>query len=704
MSLRARPPLGLMYAQTGHMIAGMPPMPPMPIKMKKGKKMKKEASVFDSDEEKEAFEYDFTSGKGAASDIANIYRSKKDSDGEWTYLSELPDGITEAAENAETEKCCLVIRNKKSQDSRKKLEAESIIIQSPWLKKALSDVLKDYPGVACELRRLVFSAPYAPFVHRWTEFIEYMEKEDLDAITRDHMKLLHKVLLQEVGDKIKDFEDYVQNGVITYDCLWMIFQPGTIVISEQNGAASVFELVETVYAESMQSGKSLRLDVSVVDWDGRRFGRTHDRISVPTFVGTRKITSLNAFPIHFHKDKEEIQAQLIARGRTFEQLAGNHYKAYNGRAIGWDSEGKERPVEISGRIIIDAASFNRFSGLYCSVSAWSAKDKKLLAEQKEKETSSDNENTWTKVNVTDGSLMHAKTDKKKPVKLSPYHQMLCRNRVKGYSLKLKKWLEFFVPMIHEIEWNSKAFSSLVLPEKQKELDLAFSESQVANQTAFDDVIAGKGRGVIMLLFGKPGVGKTLTAEAVAEHMHCPLHCPLHSITSGDLGSPPHEVEQSLTSALELVSRWNAVLLVDECDVFLEARANHDIERNRLVSIFLRTLEYFEGILFMTTNRMNNIDPAFHSRIHISLNYPELAPSSRRQIWDNFLNGSQFPHTLSEQNIDGLSIVELNGRQIKNVLKTSQLLALRNGENLSKAFVETVLSIEQNRAEGKMLGQ
>jgi SpoVK/Ycf46/Vps4 family AAA+-type ATPase len=106
---------------------------------------------------------------------------------------------------------------------------------------------------------------------------------------------------------------------------------------------------------------------------------------------------------------------------------------------------------------------------------------------------------------------------------------------------------------------------------------------------------------------------------------------------------------------------------------------------------------------MTTNRMNNIDPAFHSRIHISLSYPELAPASRRQIWANFLNASQFPHSLSEQDIDGLSLVELNGRQIKNVLKTSQLLALRKGENLNKTFVGTVLSIEQDRPEGKMLG-
>lgn len=125
---------------------------------------------------------------------------------------------------------------------------------------------------------------------------------------------------------------------------------------------------------------------------------------------------------------------------------------------------------------------------------WTAKDKRLFAEQREQEPVSDDENSWTKVNVSDGTMMHGKTEKPARMKLTSYHQMLCRNRVKGYSLKLKKWLEFYVPMIHEIDWNSKAFGSLVLPEKQKELILAFSESQVANQTAFDDVIAGKGRG------------------------------------------------------------------------------------------------------------------------------------------------------------------------------------------------------------------
>ncbi len=203
--------------------------------------------------------------------------------------------------------------------------------------------------------------------------------------------------------------------------------------------------------------------------------------------------------------------------------------------------------------------------------------------------------------------------------------MLCRSRTRGYSLKLKKWLDFFVEQVAEIEWNTDAFDRLVLPQDQKELILAFSESQLGGAGAgFDDVVAGKGRGIICLLSGPPGVGKTLTAEAVAES----LQVPLHTISSGDLGSQPWEVERGLSRILDLVARWRAILLLDECDVFLEARSAHDLERNKVVSIFLRTLEYYEGIMFMTTNRADNMDAAFQSRIHVSLAYPDLTADSR----------------------------------------------------------------------------
>lgn len=196
------------------------------------------------------------------------------------------------------------------------------------------------------------------------------------------------------------------------------------------------------------------------------------------------------------------------------------------------------------------------------------------------------------------------------------------------------------------------------------------------------------------------MGKTLTAEAVAEN----LRVPLHTLSSGDLGSEAWEVENGLSEILELVARWNAILLLDECDVFLEARTTADLQRNKVVSIFLRTLEYYEGILFMTTNRVDNIDAAFQSRIHVSLDYPDLTAESRKQIWKNFLvgfsnkgkDGTQQKPEISEADIEELAELKLNGRQIKNILKTSQLLASRKKSVLNRSFIDTVLAIEKRR--------
>lgn len=83
----------------------------------------------------------------------------------------------------------------------------------------------------------------------------------------------------------------------------------------------------------------------------------------------------------------------------------------------------------------------------------------------------------------------------------------------------------------------------------------------------------------MLLSGEPGVGKTLTAESVAEEMHQPLY----SMSAGELGETAAEVEDALDLVLEIATKWNAVLLLDECDMFLEARTTADIRHNRLIS-------------------------------------------------------------------------------------------------------------------------
>jgi SpoVK/Ycf46/Vps4 family AAA+-type ATPase len=168
------------------------------------------------------------------------------------------------------------------------------------------------------------------------------------------------------------------------------------------------------------------------------------------------------------------------------------------------------------------------------------------------------------------------------------------------------------------------------------------------------------------------------------------------MSAGDLGINPDQVESKLTNILEMIAKWNAVLLLDECDVFLEARSTHDLERNKLVSIFLRVLEYYEGLLFLTTNRVDNIDAAFQSRIHISMAYPDLTAESRRHIWENFLKGLSVEGGFTKKDLDELATVELNGRQIKNVLKSAALLAARKKELVGRKYVDVVLAIERRR--------
>ena len=179
-------------------------------------------------------------------------------------------------------------------------------------------------------------------------------------------------------------------------------------------------------------------------------------------------------------------------------------------------------------------------------------------------------------------------------------------------------------------WNRSAFHNLVFDDKTKDLIHALVSKQLAAERS-TDLIAGKGNGLIMLLHGGPGTGKTLTAESVAEIAEKPLF----RVTCGDVGTKPEEVEKYLESVLHLGKIWGCVVLLDEADVFLEQRSLRDLDRNALVSVFLRVLEYYEGILFLTSNRVGTFDEAFRSRIQLALHYPALGPYQRLRIWENF---------------------------------------------------------------------
>ncbi|KAJ9634733.1 hypothetical protein H2204_006182 [Knufia peltigerae] len=641
--------------------------------------------------------------QGSITQAKNLY-SKRDNDGKYQWVTEEPDDAVDAAENSETARYAFLVRNKKSYDSRKKYDIDSIIVQSPWLKKSLGVMFEDYPGITTNLERLVFRAPLHPFVHRWDKLLALLEQDDFeDPIAKEHLRLFHDVVYEELKNAIAAKLDLVKNGVITFEYLWTIFEPQTLVYSVRDNKECVFKLNSSHTAVDQRAGlQYLSLDVWSCDWDGTKFGRNSTELKNYEFSGTTPISSLAAFPLEFHPSKKQLKLSLIARGKLFERFAGYHYQAYRGVALGYGRCGMIRH-NIESRVIIDCEAHNRFLPNYATYLDSLPQTRRGSSGTTSSGTGSDDDYDEFSCDDTppiflgttpsSGELDDAGIMKQKHRPLTTQELLLTVPYVKGYAIKNKKWLWFYVDQIEPIRFADNAFSSLVLPSEQKSLIRAFVESQVKYKNDFDDVIAGKGRGMIMLLAGPPGVGKTLTSESVAEDMRVPLYC----MSAGDLGLDPSGIEESLNLVLDMVSKWNAVLLLDEADVFLESRSSNDLERNKMVSIFLRVLEYYEGVLFLTTNRIRNIDAAFHSRIHVTINYPNLSIDSRRHVWQTFLGKDS---SVTEKDIDRLASVDLNGRQIKNMLKTAQMLARSqeqgNGERgkVGMNHIETVLAIER----------
>ena len=172
-----------------------------------------------------------------------------------------------------------------------------------------------------------------------------------------------------------------------------------------------------------------------------------------------------------------------------------------------------------------------------------------------------------------------------------------------------------------------------------------------------------------------------------------LHRPLYSVSLGQLGVTPSELETKLGEVLDLCSRWDALILLDEADIFLEKRSSTgSLERNAMVSVMLRLVEYFKGTLFLTSNRIDALDPAFKTRITLALRYEPLDTTARKQVWINLLQNSGFSALIENKaiQVEKLAAHELNGREIKNAIRLAMALAEEDQVPLSHEIVlETI---------------
>ena len=179
--------------------------------------------------------------------------------------------------------------------------------------------------------------------------------------------------------------------------------------------------------------------------------------------------------------------------------------------------------QVRSRIIIDTYAWNRFNpNKQVNLATLSRPLEKAHSIDSEEDSGDEDDDvdenyddydSYDSGEACDTYEVVTTGEKGKLTSLTSDQLLLCSATLKGYSLKNKKWLTFSIGSVLDIDYNESAFESLVLPEDHKELILALAESQVQHKENFDDVIQGKGKGMIMLLSGPPGVGKTLTAES-----------------------------------------------------------------------------------------------------------------------------------------------------------------------------------------------
>lgn len=379
--------------------------------------------------------------------------------------------------------------------------------------------------------------------------------------------------------------------------------------------------------------KGTQIIVYYVDFDGKSYSGVSHRFTIEHYSGEKDITALPIYPVRFAEDSQRTVQRLKERGQKFQSVVSLPHdpQSYEGWTLVRDPLGRplgnifgeplKFPEHIDGDVIVDFhetyqtipwwkpdfCKFQRFTIWGTSTSydnfaiiQWADIDRtELIGKIHEIVVEHDNiyEREWNQLSAKDQIFPSADREAAKRnesiLELSDDDLCLLPSRIFVYGLRDRKFASVDIRYLKPSSTMENPFDHLKIPEKHKMMIQStvfehFEKKTVQREAAKkdrelpdQDFIGRKGRGLIFLLHGAPGVGKTATAEAVGYAYKKPLF----PITCGDLGIEPQRVESTLSALFRLANLWDCILLFDEAEIFLSRRERRDdnLQRNALVS-------------------------------------------------------------------------------------------------------------------------
>ncbi|OKL58565.1 hypothetical protein UA08_06032 [Talaromyces atroroseus] len=515
--------------------------------------------------------------------------------------------------------------------------------------------------------------------------------------------------------KIPEEIENARNFHVEFDLLWAIFKPGSLIVSscEPSKHPQIFKVHQARYKDrppmdyqfygmGLVKKRALLIHAWAWDWNGSELFRNMFEIQIEAYTGQKSPTELSCYPATLY----------LGSGNKRGISAVYESAIYQNR--------KENYVKYTFQQKPPAQKLLRYSGEFRGIPALSEERLFLM---READTKGFKELPYAKVDedivldtvnylrktlstlwlgdirvaresipchcplcLSDEAILWVESIEKGNAPFSVENELLLTPRVVGFALNRKEWGQFWLNNIEVVNKSEGAVresrgKDLILPVGMNEDEERHIYAMVNNHSRamarprsqrLMDVIGKKGESLILLFHGYSGTGKTLYAESLAKNSGKPLF----KVGTSDIGFIGPRAERDLKTIFELAEAWNAILLIDEADVLLDARGKDNeslVSKNALVSVLLREVEYFKAF-----------DPAILSRIHHAVNFGEPDSNQEERIWKMWLDRlhrqglcddyADLKNWVDDTVSDTRRPHLLSGREIRNIFIVAQMLA------------------------------